>query len=135
MNKLNKCTHVCKTFRLAKCWISEEGTSALVRSLLVLWFYASKSAERPLTKLCFFTTQRRIKIDSWIDIGGGTLTFYQEQGKETSVINIPSVCIEKIDRDVQNGLVYIYTKSSLRADGASLFVFEPFPVVRSLRFV
>lgn len=83
----------------------------------------------------FSTTQRRIKIDSWIDIGGGTLTFYQEQGKETSVINIPSVCIEKIDRDVQNGLVYIYTKSSLRADGTSLFVFEPFPVVRSLRFV
>ncbi|GAB9463404.1 hypothetical protein Gpo141_00000866 [Globisporangium polare] len=71
---------------------------------------------------------RRVKIDSWIDLGGSTLTFYQRQGKETNVINLPSACIEKVDRDVSNGLVYIYTKSSLRTDGASLFVLEPSPV-------
>lgn len=51
------------------------------------------------------------------------------------MINLPSACIEKVDRDVSNGLVYIYTKSSLRTDGASLFVLEPSPVVRCLCFV
>lgn len=50
VNELNKCTHVCKTFKLVKCWISDEGTSALV-GFPLFYAHARIFMGWPLTKL------------------------------------------------------------------------------------
>lgn len=101
--QINRRTGLCHSFRVTRCWVSLDKKHDLAR----------------------------IKVNKWIDIGSTTTTFYWRDESDVVVVNVPHSCVEDVEIERQNCVLYVWTKSIERLKGVRLLAFstpeEEFP--------